>query len=112
MPVFLSIQIENCAIEDNNYSPLFSTYLYFSITERTTDYRIKDFVFTSSDNNLYKKLISFGKTQYLLSYDMVESNDISGKRYFLNGYGFFYVGLSSSKDNFNVFNTNRGPDFL
>ena len=43
---------------------------------------------------------------------MVTSNDISEKRYFFQGYGYFFVGLSSSKDNFNVFDTTRGPNFL
>lgn len=62
----MSAQVENCAIEDNDYSPLFTTYIDFSITERTTIYRIKDFLFTSSDSNLYKKLVAFGKTTYFL----------------------------------------------
>lgn len=62
----MSAQVENCAIEDNDYSSLFTTYIDFSITERTTLYRIKDFLFTSFDSNLYKKLVAFGKTNYFL----------------------------------------------
>lgn len=98
----MSAQVENCAIEDNDYSPLFTTYINFNIEEKTTDSRIKDFLLTSSNNNLYEKLVSFGEKNYSLNFYMINSNEISGLSYYFGGSNFFNIGFNSS---YNYFST-------
>lgn len=108
----MSVQVENCAIEDNNYSPIFATSIDFSITEKMNDYRIKDFLFTGFNNSLYKKLIDFGKTRYSLSFFMSQINTIAEETYYFLGSGSFDIGWDSSKNSFSTMKAGSLHNFL
>lgn len=99
---FVSIKVENCTFEDTNFSPLITTTIAFDITQRTTDYQTKDFLFTNSNSGLYKQLIALREKTYFVIFSMIESNDISSTRYFFHGNGLFVIGFNSS---YNVFTT-------
>ena len=43
---------------------------------------------------------------------MGTTNTISGTTYFFYGLGFFYIGLSSSRNGFNSWSSSVSPQFL